>query len=393
MSHSVRAHVGLKLLFVVISPVLLFSCGSDTATKQESTNSAHTGQSGAAQTINVSKVISQKLSLQIRLPGEITPYESVAEFPKVTAFVKWIGVDRGTHVKAGQEIIRLEAPELVAQKQEGESKLQAAEAQWAEAEAKLTADQSTFLRLKSAAATPGVVAGNDVEVAQQTTEADHARVRAAEQNIAAAKSALAAVAELESYLTVKAPFDGVVTERDVHPGALVAPTSSIPMVRIETVKRLRLMVPVPDNYVAGTVPGAKVSFTVPASPGEKFSGTIARIADSLEMKTRTMPVELDVMNPLGRLAAGMYPEVEWPVRRATPSLFVQTSSIARTNEKMFVVKIQDGKAEWVDVQTGLNSGNLVEVFGNLRVGDLGAIRGTDELRPGTPVTAQESQLK
>src|SRR5262249_45123843 len=160
-----------------------------------------------------------------------------------------------------------------------------------------------------------------------------------ERNVAAAKSALRAIAEIESYLTVRSPFDGVVTERDVHPGALVGPSGSVPMLRIETVNRLRVTVPIPEQYVAGTVKGANVAFTVPAFHGEKFSGTIARISDSLDMKTRTMPVELDVMNPLGRLAAGMYPEVEWPVHRTAPSLFVQTSSIARTNEKMFVVRI------------------------------------------------------
>ncbi len=384
-----KVFTSLKLIFVVVGIASLTSCGSDAGSSQ----AVPGGQTGGAQAIEVTKVISQKLSLTVKLPGEITPYESVAEYPKVTAFVKWIGVDRGSHVKAGQQIARLEAPELVAQKQEAQSKLEAAEAQRAEAEAKLTADQSTFLRLKSAAATPGVVAGNDIEVAQQTTEADKARLRAADQNIAAAESALKAVAEIESYLQVTAPFDGVVTERNVHPGALVGPSGNVPMLRIETVSRLRVVVPIPENYFSGTANGVRVSFTVPAFPGETFTGTIARIPDSLDVKTRTMPVELDFMNSLGRLAPGMYPEVEWPVRRSGATLFVPTSAIARTNERRFVVTVRDGKAEWVVVQTGAAVDKMTEVFGDLHEGDMVAVRGTYELRPGTPVSIQQNTKK
>ncbi len=344
-------------------------------------------------TVDVTKVVSQQLSLTVRMPGEFTPYESVAVFPKVTAFVRWIGVDRGSRVRAGQEVVRLEAPELAAQKQEAQSKLQEAEAQRAEAEAKFASDQSTFQRLKSAAATPGVVAGNDVDVAQQSVEADRARLRATERNTEAARAALNSVSEIQSYLSVKASFDGVVAERNVHPGALVGPNGNEPMLRIEKVSRLRLVLPVPENYVSGTVTGAKVPFTVPAFPGEKFTGIIARVSDSLDVKTRTMPVELDVMNSSGHLAPGMYPEVAWPVRRPRPTLFVPASSIAHTNEKTFVVRIRDGKAEWVDVQTGLNSGKLIEVFGQLHEGDLVTTRGTDELKPGTSVRVQESSDK
>jgi membrane fusion protein (multidrug efflux system) len=389
MSSNPKILDSLSFLLFTLAMAMLISCGSDSISSQSPARSA----SGGTQNVDVTKVISQRLSLTVRLPGEITPYESVAEFPKVTAFVKWIGVDRGSHVKAGQEIVRLEAPELIAQKQEAQSKLEAAGAQRAEAEAKLTSDQSTFTRLKNAAATPGVVAGNDIEVAQQTTEADRARLRAADQNIAAAKWGLKAVADVESYLQVRAPFDGVVTERNVHPGALVGPTGNVPMLRIEKVSRLRVVLPVPENYVSGVVQGAKVTFIVPAFPGDKFTGTIARIPDSLDVKTRTMPVELDVMNVSGHLAPGMYPDVEWQVRREHPTLFVPTSAVARTNERRFVVRIRDGKAEWIEVQPSLSSGSLIEVFGDLHEGDLVAVRGTDELRPGSAVSAQQNSGK
>jgi RND family efflux transporter MFP subunit len=143
---------------------------------------------------------------------------------------------------------------------------------------------------------------------------------------------------------------------------------------------------VPENYAAGIPEGAKVSFTVPAFPGQTFTGTVARISHSVDMKTRTMPVELDVGNPSGRLDPGTFSEVLWPVERPNPTLFVPSTAVATTLERVFVVRLRDDKAEWVDVKTGATSGGLIEVFGDLREGDMVAVRGTDELRPDTQVT-------
>jgi RND family efflux transporter MFP subunit len=258
----------------------------------------------------------------------------------------------------------------------------------------LAADDSTYQRLKAAAATPGVISGNELEVAQKTADADRERAKALSDNVAAAKQALRSLEEIENYLRVIAPFDGIVTERKVHLGALVGPGSGpgamSPMLSVEQVSRLRLVVPVPENYVAGIAENASVPFTVSAFPGESFNGKIARIAHSVDVKTRTMPVELDVANPTGRLAPGMFPEVLWPVRRPRPTLFVPASAVAQTTERTFVVLIRNGKASWVNVRTGATTGKLVEVFGDLKDGDEVAVRGTDELRPDTLVTPRQA---
>jgi len=364
------------------------SCGSNT-------NSSPKVQASvpAAPTVEVAKVSSKKLSITTRLPGELQAYEVVAVFPKVTAYVDSIRVDRGTHVKSGQLMARLVAPEVAAQRAEAQSKLQAAEAQRAEADAKLASDQSTYDRLKSASAMPGVVAGNDLEVAQRTVDADRARLEAMRGSAEAAKSALKSVSEIEGYLLVRAPFDGVVTERNVHPGSLVGPATSasstaLPMLRVEKTNKLRLVVPVPEKYAAGMKEGTKVEFNVPAFPSQTFSGTIARIAHSVDVKTRTMPVELDVLNADGRLSSGMFPEVLWPVRRAEATLFIPVTAVARTTEATFVIRIRDGNTEWVAVQTGEIDGRSIEVFGGLHEGDEVAVRGTDELRVGTHVVAK-----
>lgn len=370
---------------------LLTSCG------KQDTSSAKASPPDPTAKIQATKVISQKLAITVHLPGEIEPYEVVAIFPKVTGFVKSIAVDRGSHVKTGELIAQLEAPELIAQRSEAQSKVQAAQAQLAAAEAKVASDEGTYEHLKAAAATPGVVAGNDLFVAQKALDADRAQLKAQQDNVSAAQQSLHAIAQTEAYLQVKAPFDGVVTERNVHPGALVGPAgasgASAPMVRIETLSRLRVVVPVPETYAAGVPEGTKVDFTVPAFPGRTFNGTIARIAHSVDEKTRTMPVELETANRKSELSPGTFSDVLWPVRRSYPTLFVPTSSIASTLERVFVVRVRDGKAEWVDVKTGPTVEKMTEVFGDLHEGDIVAVRGTDELRPGTMVSPQQNSGK
>lgn len=378
------------MLFPICAAILaLTSCG------QENKSSAKAAD--PAPRVEVAKVVTQKLAITVHLPGEIDPYEVVAVFPKVTGFVKSIEVDRGSRVKTGQLIIRLEAPELVSQRAEAQSKLQVAEAQLAAAQAKVASDESTYQHLKAAAATPGVVAGNDLFISEKAAEADRAQLKAQQENVGAARQALQAVTETEAYLQVRAPFDGFVTERNVHPGALVGPAGAsggaLPMVRIETLSRLRVVVPVPETYAAGVPEGTSVNFTVPAFPGRIFTGKIARIAHSLDVKTRTMPVELEVANPTRQLSPGTFSDVLWPVRRTDATMFVPASAVMTTLEHVFVVRIHDGKADWVDVKTGATVDKLIEVFGDLHEGDMVAVRGTDELRAGTTVSTQQSQAK
>jgi RND family efflux transporter MFP subunit len=339
--------------------------------------------------VEVVRVTSKAVERQVKLPGEFQPYLAVPIYAKLPGFVKRVAVDRGSSVKQGQVLVTLEAPEMLAQIAEAQSKAQAVGLQRAEAEAKLAAAQSTYDRLKAAAATPGVVAENDVVVAQKTAEAAQALVRSYADSIKAAEAQVQAVKDLEQYLTLKAPFDGIITERNVHPGALVGPgTGSPPLVRLHQISRLRLVVAVPEALVGAMVKGARVPFIVPAYPGETFHGVLSLIAYDLDEKTRTMPVELDVRNADLRLGAGMYPEVQWPVRRPQPSLLVPPTSIATTTERTFVIRVNNGVAQWVNVSRGARVGDLVEVFGALKEGDTIVRRGTDEIREGSKVNVQ-----
>ncbi len=339
------------------------------------------------QNIDLVPVISKQLSRTIELPGEFAPFLSVSLHAKLPSFVERVLVDRGSVVKPGDLLIELSAPELEAQIAEAESKVQAAEADRIQAEAQLAATQSTYERLKQASQTPGAIAGNELIQAEKQVDAAQALVRSREQASRAAQQATQAQRDLQAYLKITAPFDGIATDRLVHPGALAGPSADPILLVIQQVSHLRLVVPVPEQDVGGIVRGASVSFHVPAYPERTYSGVIARMAHALDQKTRTMAVELDVFNRDGSLSPGMYPSVAWPVRRARPALLVPSSSVVTTTERTFVIRDKNGHAEWVDVKKGTAEGDLVEVSGPLHSGDLVVRRATDEVREGAPLRA------
>jgi membrane fusion protein (multidrug efflux system) len=326
----------------------------------------------------------------VRLPGEFTAFQRVAVYARVASFVESVHVDRGSVVKRGQPLVTLSAPELVLQMAESEARAQAVMLQLAEAEAKLVSARTTADMLKRASETEGAVSQSEMILSEQALQAAQAVTTAVQNSAKAARSAADAVKQLASYLEVRAPFDGIITERLVHPGALVGPATagvSAPLVQIEQNTRLRLVVAVPEAQISGIAKGAVVSFTVPAYPGELFEGTVARVAQSLDVRTRSMMVELDTSNAGGKLTTGMYADVTWPVRRPQETLLVPATAVVTTTERTFVIRARAGKAEWVDVRRGSPIGEMIEVFGDLRAGDDIVRRGNDEIRSGTALTA------
>jgi membrane fusion protein (multidrug efflux system) len=372
MSSKKIIGIGLVLLGIITAAVMVMSndgrspqtlSTSDSTTKSPQTTEKGKLVTGSPEVLSVEvvSVASRQLDETIPLPGELLPFLKVDLSPKISGIVEIVKVDRGAKVKEGDLLIQLKAPELRAQRMEAEAQLRGA--------------NITYTRLQSAASTPGIVAGNELELAQHHQEALKARLQS--------------LREMEKYLQVVAPFDGVITERNIHPGAVVGPADgsghAAPLLRLEQIARLRLIVPVPEIYAGSIAHGATVPFTVPAFPQESFSGVVSRISQSMDPKTRSMPVEMDVMNKDHRLAAGMFPEVRWPIRRASPTLFVPLTAVVTTTENVFVLRVKDDLVEWLPVRKGARSESMVEVFGALQSGDVVVLRGTDEIRPGTRV--------
>jgi RND family efflux transporter MFP subunit len=338
-----------------------------------------------AQAPELVPVVAKGVSRVVDVPGEIQPFLAVSIHARVAGYVERILVDRGSTVRQGELLAELSAPEMTARIEEAESRVQAAQSDVAQAEAQLAGAQATYERLKKAAETPGAIAGNEVVQAEKQVAAMQALVRAKQQAVRAAEAAVRTQKDQAEYLRIVAPFDGTVTARMAHPGALVGPGADTPLLELQQVSRLRVVAAVPEEFAGAIARGARVEFRVPAWPDRVFAGTVARSAHALEAKTRTLPVELDVSNADGALAPGMYPSVKWPVRRARPAMYVPRTAVVTTSERTFVVRANNGKAEWVNVVKGAAEGDLVEVSGALHAGDRVVKRATDEMREGAPL--------
>lgn len=316
----------------------------------------------AAAPLEAVRVVAGQLDATATIPGELVAWSAVDVVPRAQGFVERVEVDRGSRVRRGELLVRLVAPELRAER--------------AEAAAKAQREQQTLARLRRASQTDGAVAAHEVETAQQAYSAETARVEA--------------YRALESYLLVRAPFDGTITARHVHPGALVGPSAG-PMLRLEDVGRLRLTLAVPEHLVGGLQAGSEVSFTVRAWPERTFAGEVARVAASLDPQSRTMAVEVDVDNADGQLAPGMYADARWPVRRSAPALTVPRTAVVQSAQEVFVIRVRDGVAERVAVRRGLTDFKSVEVFGPLAAGEVVLARGRDDIRDGAAVQTRVAE--
>lgn len=379
---------------LLISALIINASGCNSTPSAKGSNPSASPAPSAPATVSTVPAVSKKLQTTISLPAQLTPYEQVDIYPKVTGFVQTVTVDRGSRVQRGQVLVRLTAPELDSQRSQSEAAVRAAESQLATAQAKLAADNGTYLHMVAASKTPGVLADNDVAVAGQTVSADKGLVAAAEQNIAAARDSLKSVSQTTSYLTITAPFEGIVTTRNLHPGALIGPASGAggaqPILQIVDDKRLRLVVPIPEAQVGEMKTGQLVSFTVPAYPGQTFKAPVQRISHDVDEKSRTMPVELEVANREGRLSPGSFTTVSWPLERNYPTLFVPASAVTTDQQHTFVIRVRNNKAEWVTVQTGQTLNGELEVFGDLAAGDQVVKIASDAIHSGDAVRVQAS---
>lgn len=318
------------------------------------------------------EVVQQPLSTSIQLPAVLEPYQKVSIYPRVNGFVKKVTVDRGSAVKKGQLLLELDAPEINQQ-------YYAAQSKYLQAKAVYAGSRDNYERTLAVSETPGTISAHDLELAQARMMADSAIMNSEMANFRALEAT-------RSYLTVTAPFDGVITERNVHPGALVGPTTSIdgkPMLMLEQEDKLRLVLQVPEIYSGQLSAKQQVRFQVNALPGQVFTGAISRQAGSLNNRYRSEAVEVDVPNAQRRLKPGMYAEVILPVEGSAQALVVPASAVVASTEKKYVVVVKDRHAHWVDVQEGNRHNDSTEVFGSLMPGDKIVLNATDEIKNNT----------
>lgn len=320
----------------------------------------------------IGTVSEKSLSSSARLPGQLVPYNEVNIFPKVNGFVKQVNVDRGSIVKKGQLLMTLEAPEM-------ESQLQAANSRYLEAQENAVASKEKYERLKEAAKEPGSVSPLDIDNALSKMKADNAMANSERSNVSSVKT-------MQDYLHIYAPFDGMIVQRNVSPGALVSPGKATdqPMLILQDIHKMRLTVYIPEDYVDKVDLNQPVTFTFNAMPGQEQTAKISRSANALG-SMRSEAIEIDVANKNGQLKPGMYAEVKIPMLSGAKSLLVPNTAIVRSTERKYVIQVKKGKAVLVDVKEGLISRDSTEVFGNLKAGDRIVASANDELKDGAPV--------
>jgi RND family efflux transporter MFP subunit len=189
---------------------------------------------------------------------------------------------------------------------------------------------------------------------------------------------------MKSYLTVKAPFDGVIIERNVHPGALVGPgaQNEKPMLVLQQLSKLRLVVDIPEQYTTQVKDGDMVHYKVNALPGQDFEGTISRSSQSLSNNYRSETIEIDVLNPNNIFKPGMYAEVVLPTSGNANAFVVPKSAVVTTTERKYVIAINDTIANYIDISEGNQSNDSTEIFGNLQTGQRIIVNASYQVKDG-----------
>jgi membrane fusion protein (multidrug efflux system) len=366
-----RSFIALAFLFVATT--LLSACGPSKEDKEAQQQTVE--QENAIDTPAVVPVMVKKgkLTSIITVPGELIPYNQVSLYAKIASYVKDLYVDIGSQVHEGELLATLEAPEINSQLQEAKSRIQQFKAVY-------FADKATYDRLYNTSKTPGTISQNDLEQARAKMQSDSA-------NVEAARSQYKEVAANLNYLQIRAPFDGVITLRNINPGTYVGPGSGSdqPLFILEDHKHLRLVISVPEAYTGGLNGKDQVTFTVRELQGEIFVAQVKRLAGALDEKLRSERLEMDVYNTKGNLLPHMYADVSVPLPDRDSAFIVPKTAVVTSTEKVFVITIADNHAKWVDVQKGLETKDMMEVYGDLKVGDKIVKVGNDEIRDGQPV--------
>jgi RND family efflux transporter MFP subunit len=313
---------------------------------------------------------------QTTLPGELLSYERVEIHPKVPGYIKQIKVDIGSIVKKGQVIATIEAPEI-------ESNLGAAGGRMQAAKAKYEASSDTYHRILEASKADGVISPDELQRARNQMLADSADFTAASYSSKSSK-------QIGNYLVISSPFNGIITERNVHEGSYVGTPNEKPIVVVEDNSRLRLRVPIPESLTGVELKNNMINFSTRANPNQIFEGKLVRKAGSIDASTRTEIWEFEIENGKGILKPGAFADVKLDISRNQPSFLVPYSAVLTTLEKKFVIRVNNNTAAWIDVSQGLNQSDKIEIFGKLNESDTIVSKANEEMKPGTKVVAKLS---
>ena len=379
--------------------------------------------------VNVEVVRAAPSTSELIVPGTTLAYTEAYIYARASGYVSRRLVDIGDRVREGQLLATIDAPDLDKQVAQARSTLAQSESNLAQLEAQLHLQAVNWDRYKVLVA-KGVFSRQDGDQQEANYRVAEANVRAAESTVQGNRENLDRLIVLQGYEQVRAPFNGVITARNIDVGALItaqgtgAGVSSAPatpgttqagaegnnegasgsvsssvapptggaqggeMFGIASIDRLRILVSVPEAYSVTVHPGQRADLFLEESPNDRFEGRVTRTSASIDQNTRTLLVEVQAPNRAGRFLPGMYVVVNFVDVKGQPPLIVPGAAIVIRNAKTAVARVVDNVVHFQPIVIGRDYGNETEVVSGLKDGDVIATNVTDEVRDGVKIDPQ-----
>jgi RND family efflux transporter MFP subunit len=399
-----RPSAGSLILIALLLAVLIvvgFFVGYLPRQRREAVLAAESRETGRTlPVVNVSRVTRSAGNSLLVLPGNIQAVTEAPILARATGYIRKRYVDIGDRVTAGQVVAEVEAPELDQQILQANAAIEQAKSGVQQAEAAIQQGRANenLARLTAGRMANllgrGVISKQDNDNAQAQYAAQQANtealVKAAaamRSSVTAAEANLARLDQIKTYQTVRAPFDGVITLRNVDTGALVNEGSTL-LFRVAQSATLRTYINLPQADAESVKVGQHAIVSIAELPGRKFDGTVTRTSNSLDPATRTLLTEVQVRNADGALMPGMFAQVDLTVPRKYPPLLIPGDTlVVRSDGPQVAVVNADGAVHFTRIQLGRDYGDRLEVISGLVEGQRLAVNPSDEVREGAKVNA------
>lgn len=360
-------------LINMLASVILFTSCSGFNKEEKQTSEKMT----MAMPQNLETVALQKSNplVRLQLAGELSPDQQTDLYAKVNSYVKNIRVDIGDRVSKGQVLIILEAPEI-------QSQLATAKEKWKGQEAIYAATKASYDRMLKANETKGAISRDALDQITARRIADEAQLNAARASYQELKN-------IEDYLLIRAPFSGVITDRNVDLGAYVSPMGKggeKPLLTVQNTQKLRLSLSVPEANTGFLHLGDTIHFTVRSLPQKKYFAKISRKSGTLDLKLRAEKIEADFNNIQQELKPFMVAETLIPLQHSEATFFVPKTALVESNLGVYILKDENGKVKKVPVSKGRSMSDQVEIFGDLEEGNQIILKASEEIQEGTTIS-------
>jgi RND family efflux transporter MFP subunit len=389
----------LIALLLAVLIVVGFFVGYLPRQRREAVLAAESKETGRTlPVVNVSRVTRSEAKSLLVLPGNIQAVTEAPILARATGYIRKRYVDIGDRVKTGQVVAEVEAPELDQQILQANAAIDQAKSSVQQAEAAIQQGRANenLARLTAGRMANllgrGVISKQDNDNAQAQYAAQQANVEALvkaaaamRSSVTAAEANLARLNQIKTYQTVRAPFDGVITLRNVDTGALVNEGSTL-LFRVAQTGTLRTYINLPQSDAESVKVGQHAIVSIAELPGRKFDGVVARTSNALDPATRTLLTELQVRNTDGALMPGMFAQVDLTVPRKFPPLLIPGDTlVVRSDGPQVAVVRPDATVHFTRIQLGRDYGDRLEVLSGLEEGQQLAVNPSDEVREGVKV--------